>query len=678
MSPSSEPETGPGPGPGPGTGPNPGAASLTPPAPRHPALGPDLPAPEPPRPPFPWIQVGWAILDAQRHIHSLDPELAHWFRRAEGDPIGQSFDEVLAAVAPEAQGVLPWDKALPFARSNLALHHPAGTCWYDLELTRLDAGWTVRVQSNLPPVAELAEAPWRSYGANEQAARQMFLRLLRAEAQLANLEQSWPGVIFSQRADFSFQAVSPRISELTGIPAQQWLGQARSFWQIVHEADAEELHQQCRRAAQSPAGITTNFRIRNLQTGRVAHVMEHRQAVVSASGLVLCYEGFWLDVTREKIAERRLSSSAWKETLATLTMGLAHDFSNILAGILSLSESFMAQTEAAHPFNPGLKLIRENALQACQLVQRMMNLHRSQTGVQNYVDLNEALAELTDLVQRVLPRRIVVETHPSSHQLPLYVDAVELRQVILNIALNAAESMPQRGRLVLRSELREAAPEPTHLVGKLPKFPCVCLSARDTGCGIAPRHLPFIFDPFFTTKPVNKGSGLGLYNARLFVERHRGALSVTSEEGVGTEFTIWLPLADFSEAERVQAADIQQRPAILLVGEAGFLHDSTAEFLRVQSYYVLQVFAADRARDVLAGEDNHFRAIAILAGPSDANYLALVAEVRQRYPDLLVILQLVGGDPDQLPADLLPQLNLLIATDLSEAEMVRRLKRLFA
>ncbi len=637
------------------------------------------PAASPGLAPLPWLEAGLAVLEADRRVRSLNAELTRWFGGRGVEPAGQPFDDLFGGLVPEwtAQAARTWEQASPFARCSLHVRRESSAAWYEVELVRHDTSWGVRIQSVLPPLAELAESPWNAYLSGERQHRQMFVRLLRAEAQLGNLMQSWPGVIFSQRADFSFQFVSPRILELTGIPAEQWLAQSRGFWLVVHEADADELHLQCRRASTIPAGVTTTFRVRNLQTGRVAHVMEHRQAVASASGVVLSYEGFWLDVTREKIAERRLSSSAWKETLATLTLGLAHDFSNILAGILSLSESFIAQAGPDHPFLSGLQLIRQNAQQACQLVQRIMSLHRCQTGEQNYLDLNETLTELTDLVQRVLPRRIIVETEFAKQQLPLYVDAVELRQVILNLALNAAEAMPQRGRLVFQTRLCEEATAPPQTQGKFPRLPCVCLIARDTGCGIAPRHLPFIFDPFFTTKPVNKGSGLGLYNARLFAERHQGAISVASDEGVGTEFSLWLPLADFSEAERVQSASLQQRPSILLVGEAGLLQDSTAEFLRVHGYYVMQVFLPERASDVLAGEDNQFRAVMILAAPGDRAFLGLVTELRRRHPALLVILQLVGGEPDQVPSDLLPQLHLLIGNDMSEAEMVRRLKRLF-
>lgn len=630
-------------------------------------------------PPVCWIEGGVALLDEGRRVERVNVSLGRWLRAMGCDPVGRGFEELLAALGPEWEAAFApaWEgTGEPFFHAQLRASPAGRTAWYEVEATRHGSGWSVRVQSVLPPLTELAETPWNAHLAGEWEQRRLFMRLLRAEAQLSHLMRSLPGVIFSQRADFAFQFVSPRVGELTGVPAEEWVGQARSFWEVVHEADAEELQQQCRRAVRGREGVATGFRVRNVRTGQIAHVLEHREAVVSAAGLVIGYEGFWLDVTRQKLAERRLSSAAWKETLATLTMGLAHDFSNILAGILSLADTFRAQVDGGHPFAEGLGLIRQNAWQACQLVQRMMNLHRCMTGEMGYHDLNETVTELVDLVQRVLPRRIRVETELAAQALPLYADGMELRQVILNLALNAAEAMPQRGRLRFETRLCEVAALPAHAHGTLPALPCVCLYTRDSGHGIAARHLPHIFDPFFTTKPVNKGSGLGLYNARLFVERHRGAIAVETREGEGTVFSLWLPRADFSEAERVESAVLQRRPSLLLVGEPGMLHDSTAEFLRVQGYYVRQAFAPDRARDALLAEEHPFRAVWILAGPAEPAFLGLVSELRILRPEVKLVLQLVGGEADRVPEEVRRQLDLVITNEMNEETMVKSLRRL--
>jgi hypothetical protein len=127
----------------------------------------------------------------------------------------------------------------------------------------------------------------------------------------------------------------------------------------------------------------------------------------------------------------------------------------------------------------------------------------------------------------------------------------------------------------------------------------------------------------------------------------------------------------------VQSAAVQRRPGVLLVGEPGMVHDSTAEFLRVHGYYVMQTFAADRARDVLLAEDSQFRGVMILAGPAEVAFLSLAGELRGLVPELKVVLQLVGGESDLVPAELLPQIHLLIASDMDEEAMVRNLKLLF-
>ena len=169
--------------------------------------------------------------------------------------------------------------------------------------------------------------------------------------------------------DFSLQFASLNIRELTGVSPADWSNQPQRFWQLVHESDAGELQQQFKRAVQTGGDITNTYRIRHALTGRVAYILEHRQPTVSQNGLLLGYEVVWLDVTRQTIAEKRLSTAAWKETLAVLTLGLAHDFRNIMAGIHSLSESFLSQVEPQHPFQEGLSLIKNSSLQASQLVQ---------------------------------------------------------------------------------------------------------------------------------------------------------------------------------------------------------------------------------------------------------------------------------------------------------------------
>ena len=528
-----------------------------------------------------------------------------------------------------------------------------------------------------PPLAELQEGIWDEHLRHDAARREMFIRLLRAEARLEGLTRRWPCVIFSQRPDFSLQFASPNIKELTGIDAADWSANPGRFWDLVHESDAAELRQQFKRSVQTAAPVTNTYRIRHALTGRVAYILEHRQPASSRNGLLLGYEVVWLDVTRQTIAEKRLSSAAWKETLAVLTLGMAHDFTNIIAGIHSLSESFLSSLQPDHPFHEGLSLIKKSSLQASQLVQRMINLHLGQTGERNYHNLNDIANDLVELVTKILPRRIQLSTHLDPAQLPVYLDVVEFRQVVINLMLNAADAMPQGGRLILATSRHETLPALENFKGISPRLPCICLTIQDTGCGVKQRHLASIFDPFFTTKA--KGSGLGLYNARIAIEKHQGAISVISKEGAGASFQLWLPQADFSESTRLQEQARRARLArrsLLLVGQSGDLLDKTAELLRSHNYHIV-VASPDHLGDLLQSADYQFDGVLLLAEPNDPALNSLPAEVRQQNKDLKIVLKLAGCNLDDLDSHLLNGIDLLLNPDLSEADMLLRLKSFF-
>lgn len=488
---------------------------------------------------------------------------------------------------------------------------------------------------------------------------------------------NWPCVIFSQRPDFTLEFASPNINELTGIEAEDWCAGTDRFWELVHESDAANLRHQFKLAIETRAGVTNTYRVRHARNGRVAHVLEHRQPAISQDGEFLGYEVVWVDVTRQTVAEKRLASAAWKEALAVLTLGMAHDFTNVIAGIHSLSETYLAQMDAKDPFYEGLSLIKKNSLQASQLVQRMINLHLGQTGERNYHNLNDVATDLLELVRKILPRRIQLAGELANVALPVYVDAVEFRQVALNLILNASDAMPRGGKLTLRTSRHEHFPKPAYFKGIAPKETCICLTIEDTGHGIKQRHLASIFDPFFTTKA--KGSGLGLYNAQLAIEKARGAISVASKEGEGTSFQIWLPESDFSEATRPDDTQTRKRTrrSLLLLGLPGEVLDKTAEWLRSENYYVVTAASSESLAAFFQSSDYQFDAVLLLAEPDDPVLNSLPAEIRQHNRDVKLILKPAGCDLDNLDGNLLNSVHMSLGSDLSEGESLSKLKSFF-
>ena len=177
---------------------------------------------------------------------------------------------------------------------------------------------------------------------------------------------------------------------------------------------------------------------------------------------------------------------------------------------------------------------------------------------------------------------------------------------------------------------------------------------------------------------MNKGSGLGLYNARLFVEKHHGAISVESVEGQGTTFRLWLPVADFTEQERVQAGDERRRRTLLVVGEPGRSLETTVDSLRRGGFFVVAESQEDRALEVLDSFDYEFDAVLVQVAADTSDRIGhLLREVRQRKPPVKSILQIIGKNEDEVHSAWLKDASLTLPSDLQETEFLRQIDDLF-
>ena len=624
-----------------------------------------------------WLNGGAAVVDERGKIISANDTLALWLGAGSGELPGQSLPVLMGRRFPEWEEPLSGflGRAAPFDRLELVTPSGRASQKLGIELCRHGPVRFVRLESMLPAGRDLEEAFTEESWARA-AQHTLFHRLIRAEAQLDNLVHRWPGIIFSQRPDFSFAFVSPRIEELTGVSAQEWRRQTNYFWQAVHEADAEALLKRLQQMSDSAEGMTSTYRIRHIQTGRVSYLWEHRQAVRSSNGLLLGYEGIWLDITRQTIAERRLLNMSWKENLGMLTMGLAHDFCNIMAGIVALSDTFEAEVAGDKgSLHSSLALIRNTAGQASELAHRIRQLHQGVPGEKNYHDLNEIVSGMVDVLQKVFTRRVRVQTALAAGQLPVYVDAVELRQVVVNLALNAVEAMPNGGSLVFHTSRHEQAPPERPLQGNFPHAPLVRLSVQDTGVGIPDNYLNSIFDTFFTTKPLGKGSGLGLYNTKLFADNNGIAVSVETREQSGTTFHLWFAQADFSEAQRPPEEPAPlARQTLLVTGQPGEARDRLVETLRTNGFYVVAAAPKSDALQALYSPDYHFSGVLLLCQQAHAEELSLLDRIYAENLPVKLFLGLLGCNQDEIETNLLQRVDAIFPHDLPAQEVVSRVK----
>lgn len=228
----------------------------------------------------------------------------------------------------------------------------------------------------------------------------------------------FPGIFFSQRPDLSFTFIGRRFEELLDIDVKRLTRSGSQYLKLILEKDREIFLSKIEKHSLSPKTFSLNYRLKHPTENTILYVMNVRTPILSPTGLLLDYEGVWLDITRQSIAENQLTRNAWKENLATITKGLIHDFSNIMAGIHSISELYEDALDKTHPWNEGIGQIKKSSREAQQIVRRIIDLNRDVTGKRGYHNLNTLLKEQTELVELVLPKQIKVFLETQEHEIP--------------------------------------------------------------------------------------------------------------------------------------------------------------------------------------------------------------------------------------------------------------------
>ena len=321
------------------------------------------------------------------------------------------------------------------------------------------------------------------------------------------------------------------------------------------------------------------------------------------------------DVTERVKAERALKSveqqlrQAQKmEAVGTLAGGIAHDFNNILAVISGYSELALeaARENATSPYE--ISQILKAAERAKDLVQKILVFSRKVAHRLRPMDLNQMLRDAASLIERTIPKMISVELASAPDLSPINGDATQLEQVVLNLAANSRDAMPQGGTLRLSTGNVTLGEE---FIGRHPGVlpgQYVRLTVADTGLGMTPEVLSHVFEPFYTTKGVGKGTGLGLASAYGIVKGHGGEIICHSRPGQGTSFEIYLPAVSgrVAPAEGDPAQEEESyagSETVLVVDDEAPLREIAQRILTAAGYQVLLAESGETALDVvLRGE----------------------------------------------------------------------------
>ncbi len=257
--------------------------------------------------------------------------------------------------------------------------------------------------------------------------------------------------------------------------------------------------------------------------------------------LVLCS---FRDITERKQLEEQLRQSQKMEAVGQLAGGVAHDFNNILGAILGNAELAGLEMSPEHPAQESIRHILSACDRARTLVRHLLAFSRPQGTDQRTTPLGPVVREALGLLRAMLPSTIELVTHMEPGCPPVFADASQIHQVLMNLCTNAAQALPgETGRIEIRLAAVEVDAEFARLVPSLSVGPHVRLTVTDDGTGMDLATRERIFEPFFTTKPPGQGTGLGLSVVHGIMQGHRGAITVTSGLGAGTEFQLWFPVA---------------------------------------------------------------------------------------------------------------------------------------
>jgi two-component system, cell cycle sensor histidine kinase and response regulator CckA len=361
--------------------------------------------------------------------------------------------------------------------------------------------------------------------------------LRASEERYRGLVEGIEAVVWEANArSFNFTFVSPRAVEVLGYPLEDWY--EPGFWLArLHPDDRERTYAECLDAVERAVDHVLEYRMVS-SSGRAVWLRDLVRVDV-VDGKVELLRGVMVDVTaqveaaqeRERL-EGELRQAQKLEAIGRLAGGIAHDFNNMLTAIGGYAELAIEDTESAG-VRTELEHIRTAAERAAGLTRQLLAFSRRQQLRPEVVDLNEVVADMGAMLQRLIGADVELVIDLGSGVKRTLVDPTQVQQVVLNLAVNARDAMPEGGRLDIRTENLERD-------GRA----FVALTVSDTGVGMDEETLERVFEPFFTTKPVGEGTGLGLATVHGIAKQSGGDVEVESEPGRGTRFRILLSAVD--------------------------------------------------------------------------------------------------------------------------------------
>ncbi len=335
------------------------------------------------------------------------------------------------------------------------------------------------------------------------------------------------------------------------------------------------------------------------KSGREKTVEASVFSITGDAGQVLCIVAIVRDISERRRLQVQLQQATKMEAVGRLAGGVAHDFNNLLNVIIGYSELMLERRNSGEFLERGAREIRKAADRAAGLTRQLLAFSRQQVLEPKVLDLHDIISEMKDLLLRMLGEDVELVVTPAEDLGRVRADPGQIGQVIMNLAANSRDAMPQGGRFMVETAnfVVDEAFAAEH--ANMPPGPYVLLSVTDTGSGMTPEIRSHIFEPFFTTKEKGKGTGLGLATVYGIVKQSGGYIWVYSEPEQGATFKVYLPRVDAlperSQPVLAPAASCRGSETLLVVEDEEGVRILVRDYLQMNGYTVLEAGHGEEA-----------------------------------------------------------------------------------
>jgi two-component system, cell cycle sensor histidine kinase and response regulator CckA len=411
--------------------------------------------------------------------------------------------------------------------------------------------------------------------------------------------------ILVTNSEGTIEYVNPAFENISGYSLPEIIGKNQKIFNS--DAHVPMLYRELWQTIRAGDSSRT-INVKRKKNGEVYYSNESVSPIRNADGEITHYVCNGHDLTERLRIEAELVQSQKMDAIGRLAGGVAHDFNNLLTIITSYSELALDSVAVGSPTQGRIQEILSAAHRAAGLTRQLLAFSRKQPQALRVAEVNPVVSAIVKTLNRLVEEDIELNFIPGEGLGRVRLDPVQVEQILLNLAANSRDAMPQGGRLTVTTtnvQLDQEYVDRKRAIIPVGRY--AVLSVTDTGSGIPPEHLPHIFEPFYTTKPSGKGTGLGLATVYGIVKQNHGFIWAYSEPGMGTTFKIYLPcvrerLVAVEAAESNAETLFRGTETVLLVEDEEALRRAAVEFLGLRGYTVLE---AKNGLDALSVTKNH-------------------------------------------------------------------------